>query len=124
MGVATLAVAALAVSASLVSKGVVAQPTAQIYEQLQANGVNVTALNQTVKTSHGPLATNGCSFVVSTVINQFLLSYFWVYMMMLQGGPFSSQNGPQVATWDWRPLPWRKFQIVSVVRQPHPSHVA
>lgn len=64
IGLANL-VATLVVTASLVTETVVAQSTADILSQLQANGVNITLLNST-----STLATrsqNGCSLLVSPI---------------------------------------------------------
>lgn len=65
MGVANLAVATLVVTASLVTEAVVAQSTADILNQLQANGVNITLLNSTSTIT--PRSQNGCSLLVSPI---------------------------------------------------------
>lgn len=64
MGVANL-VATLVVTASLVTEAVVAQSTADILNQLQANGVNITLLNST--STPTPRSQNGCSLLVSPI---------------------------------------------------------
>lgn len=86
MGVANLAVAALVVTASLVTKAVVAQSTADILNQLQANGVNITILNSTSTTT--ARSQNGCSLLVSP-INLLFPSYHLLRRNCLQG-----KNGP------------------------------
>lgn len=62
MGVANL-VAILVATASLVTEAVVAQSTADILNQLQANGVNITLLKSTSTTT--ARSHNGCSLLVS-----------------------------------------------------------
>jgi hypothetical protein len=64
MGVANL-VATLVVTASLVTEAVVAQSTADILNQLQANGVNITLLNSTSTIT--ARSQNGCSLLVSPI---------------------------------------------------------
>ncbi|EED12165.1 FAD binding domain protein [Talaromyces stipitatus ATCC 10500] len=68
MGVARLVVAAL-VTASLVTEAVVAQSTDAILRQLQANGVDITALNITSTTV--PRAQKGCSILTSALVKLF-----------------------------------------------------
>lgn len=63
-GVANL-VATLVVTASLFTEAVVAQSTADILNQLQANGVNITLLNST--STNTARSQNGCSLLVSPI---------------------------------------------------------
>lgn len=70
MGVANL-VATLVVTASLVTEAVVAQSTADILNQLQANGVNITLLNSTSTLTSR--SQNGCSLLVSPIGFVFLV---------------------------------------------------
>jgi hypothetical protein len=80
MGVANLAVAALVVTASLVTEAVVAQSTADILNQLQANGVNITLLNSTSTTT--ARSQNGCSLLVSPINFAFSLLSFIVQELL------------------------------------------
>lgn len=66
MGAANL-VATLVVTASLLTEAVVAQSSADILNQLQANGVNTTLLS-----TFTPRSENGCSLLVSPVDFTFL----------------------------------------------------
>ncbi|GAM41132.1 hypothetical protein TCE0_041f14026 [Talaromyces pinophilus] len=68
MGVANL-VATLVVTASLVTEAVVAQSTADILNQLQANGVNITLLNSTSTIT--ARSQNGCSLLSSALVKLF-----------------------------------------------------